>query len=100
MSQPSPPYAKGLEALKERLLLMGGLVESRLRVVVQALVDRNRDALTDGIAVDSRIDDLKSDLDNRCFTLLALCQPVATDLRTVVSTLKINTDFESIGHLS
>ena len=44
-----------------------------------------------------RIDDLQIEVDKRCFTLLALYQPVAVDLRTVVSALKINTDLERVG---
>jgi phosphate transport system protein len=100
MNQPAAPYAKGLEELKERLLLMGGAAEARLRAVVQALVDRNPDALVTPAPSDSEIDDLKIELDNQCFTLLALFHPVATDLRTVVSALKITTDFANIGHLA
>jgi phosphate transport system protein len=100
MNQPAPPYAKGLEELKERLLVMGGVAEARLRAVVQALLDRNPDTLADPAPSDSEIDVLKIELDKQCFTLLALFQPVATDLRTVVSALKITTDLENIGHLA
>jgi phosphate transport system protein len=49
------------------------------------------------IAGDSGIDDLQIEIDSRCFTLIALYQPVAIDLRTVVSALKINTDLERVG---
>ncbi len=49
------------------------------------------------IGGDSRIDDLQMEIDLRCFTLIALYQPVAIDLRTVVSALKINADLERVG---
>ena len=90
-------FVEELDDLKRRLLTMGGLAEERLRAVVQALVDRNVQTLADVVAGDSRIDDLQVEIDNRCFTLLALYQPVATDLRTVVSALKINADLERVG---
>jgi phosphate uptake regulator len=55
------------------------VAEARLRAVVQALVDRNPDALADSAPSNSEIDHLKIELDKQCFTLLALFQPVATD---------------------
>jgi len=86
-----------LEALKGRLLAMGGLAEERLRLALQGLVDRNHELLADVIAGDARIDELQMEIDERCFTLLALYQPVAVDLRAIVSTLKINADLERVG---
>ena len=97
MNQDRRHFAQELEELKGRLLTMGGLAEERLRTAMRALVDRNHELLADVIAGDSRIDDLQIEIDNRCFTLIALYQPVAIDLRTVVSVLKINTDLERVG---
>lgn len=97
MNQDRRHFAKELEELKERLRTMGGLAEDRLRTAMRALVDRNDELLADVIAGDSRIDDLQIEIDSRCFTLIALYQPVAIDLRTVVSALKINTDLERVG---
>jgi phosphate transport system protein len=97
MSQARRHFDEELEELKRRLLAMGGLAEERLRIAVRALVDRDRDRLADVIAGDSRIDDLQIEIDNRCFMLLALHQPVAVDLRTVVSMIKINADLERVG---
>ena len=81
MNQNRRHFAEELEGLKGRLLTMGGLAEERLRVAIRGLVDRNRESLADVIAGDSRIDALQIEIDDRCFTLLALYQPVATDLR-------------------
>ena len=97
MSQARRHFDEELEELKRRLLAMGGLAEERLHIAVRALVDRDRDTLADVIAGDSRIDDLQIEIDNRCFMLLALHQPVAVDLRTVVSMIKINADLERVG---
>jgi phosphate transport system protein len=100
MNQDHRHFAEKLEELKGRLLTMGGLAEERLRVVMRALVVRNPGWLQDVITGDSRIDDLQIDIDDRCFTLIALYQPVAIDLRTVVSALKINADLERVGDLA
>ena len=90
-------FTEELDALKGRLLTMGGLAEERLRLALQALVDRNHQLLAEVIAGDSRLDELQVEIDDRCFTLLALYQPVAVDLRTIVSVLKINADLERVG---
>jgi phosphate transport system protein len=100
MNQDHRHFADELDELRVRLLTMGGLAEERLRIAIQALVDRNHEALADVVTGDSRINDLQIEIDNRCFTLLALYQPVASDLRTVVSALKINADVERIGDLA
>jgi phosphate transport system protein len=92
-------FAAELEELKTRLLTMGGLAEERLRAAMRALVDRQPDALADVTSGDSRIDDLQIEIDDRCFKLIALYQPVAVDLRTIVSALKINDDLERVGDL-
>ncbi len=89
-----------LQLLKTRLLEMGGLAEERVRAAVQSLVERDRGAITTVIRGDEPINALHIEIDNRCFTLLALHQPMATDLRTIVAAVKINTDLERVGDLA
>ena len=79
---------------------MGGLAEERLRAAMRALVERDHEKLSDVISSDSRIDQLQIEIDDRCFTLMALHQPVAVDLRTIVSAVKINADLERVGDLA
>ena len=93
-------FAEELEELKQRLLVMGGLAEERLRQAVRALVDRNHDAIADVIAGDEAINRLHLEIDDRCFKLLALHQPMAVDLRTIVAVVKINSDLERVGDLA
>jgi len=100
MNQDSRHFLEELNELKNRLLMMGGLAEERLRLAVRALVDRDHDGLADVIAGDARIDELQVEIDDRCFKLIALYQPVAVDLRTIVSSLKINGDLERVGDLA
>jgi phosphate transport system protein len=52
------------------------------------------------MAGDEPINQLHIEIDNRCFRLLALYQPMATDLRAIVSAVKINTDLERVGDLA
>ncbi|HSC71398.1 MAG TPA: PhoU domain-containing protein, partial [Candidatus Methylomirabilis sp.] len=88
-----------LEHLKARLLEMGGLAEDRLRLAVRALTERDL-ALVDRVLTgDAAINQLHIEIDDRCFKLLALHQPMAVDLRAIVSAVKINTDLERVGDL-
>jgi phosphate transport system protein len=89
-----------LDALKERVLAMGGLAEERVRESVRGVKDRDVAALDAVLAGDAPINDLHIELDDRCFKLLALHQPMAADLRVVVAAVKINTDLERVGDLA
>ena len=89
-----------LERLKTRLLEMGGLAEEQVRLAVKGLVDRDRDLIDRVLAGDEPLNALHIEIDSRCFTLLALHQPMAIDLRAIVSAAKINTDLERVGDLA
>jgi phosphate transport system protein len=93
-------FAQELDELKQRLLVMGGLAEERVRVAMQALVDRDRDAIRDAIESDEPVNRMHLEIDDRCFKLLALHQPMAGDLRTIVAAVKINSDLERVGDLA
>jgi phosphate transport system protein len=93
-------FQEELEQLKERLLAMGGLAEERVREVVRCLTDRDVAALDAVLAGDQPINDLHIEIDDRCFKLLALHQPMAADLRVIVAAVKINTDLERVGDLA
>ena len=89
-----------LDRLKARLLEMGGLAEEKVRLAVKGLVDRDADVIDRVITGDEQVNALHVEIDNRCFTLLALYQPMAADLRTIVAAVKINTDLERVGDLA
>jgi phosphate transport system protein len=93
-------FAEELDALKQRLLIMGGLAEERVRVAMRALVDRDCELIVEVIQGDRALNNLHLEIDDRCFKLLALHQPVAVDLRTIVSAVKINSDLERVGDLA
>src|SRR5262245_53142408 len=93
-------FAEELEELKQRLLGMGDLAEERLRLAMRSLIERDRDLITEVIRGDEVINGLHLEIDDRCFKLLALHQPMAVDLRTIVSAVKINSDLERVGDLA
>ena len=93
-------FQEDLDALKERLLAMGGLAEERVREAVRALKDRDSGAIDAVLTGDEPINDLHMEVDDRCFKLLALHQPMAADLRVIVAAVKINTDLERVGDLA
>ena len=94
-------FQEELEALQERLLEMGGLAEERVRAAVHGLVAaRSGRSSTRCCAGDEPINELHIEVDNRCFKLLALHQPMAADLRAIVAAVKINTDLERVGDLA
>ena len=79
---------------------MGGLAEEQVRSAVQGLVAADIELLERCLVGDDPINTLHIDIDRRCFTLLALHQPMAKDLRTIVAAVKINTDLERVGDLA
>jgi phosphate transport system protein len=95
-----PHFREELEALQGRLLEMGGLAEERVRAAVQGLVSRDTALFAKVLHGDEPINQLHIEVDNRCFRLLALHQPMATDLRAIVAAVKINTDLERVGDLA
>jgi phosphate transport system protein len=93
-------FQEELEQLKRRLLEMGGLAEENVRLAVKGLVDRDHQLIDRVLLGDEPLNALHIEIDNRSFTLLALYQPMAADLRTIVAALKINTDLERVGDLA
>jgi phosphate transport system protein len=94
-------FQEELEQLKSRLLEMGGLAEERVRLAVKGLVERDHDVIDQVLlGGDEPVNKLHIEIDSRCFTLLALYQPMAADLRTIVAAVKINTDLERVGDLA
>lgn len=89
-----------LETLKARLLQMGGYAEERLQSAVRGLVERDPSVIERVLTGDQVINQLHIEIDDRAFKLLALHQPVAGDLRTIVAAVKINTDLERVGDLA
>ncbi|HKC13807.1 MAG TPA: phosphate signaling complex protein PhoU [Vicinamibacteria bacterium] len=90
-------FEEELQSLKNRLLTMGALVEERVHQAVRALIDRQLEEAEQVIRSDQDVNTLQIEIDDRCLKLLALQQPIATDLRLITAAMKINADLERIG---
>jgi phosphate transport system protein len=93
-------YEDELEQLKDRLLVMGGFAEERLRAAISAIVARDVRLAQEVVSGDEPLNLLHKEIDDRCFKLLALRQPMAVDLRRILAAVKINTDLERVGDLA
>jgi len=90
-------FEADLQALRERLLAMGSVAETMIHKSVTALVNRDEALVQAVLAHEEEMDLLCIEIDDRCFTLLALQQPMASDLRFLVAAIKINSDLERIA---
>jgi phosphate transport system protein len=90
-------FEREMQALKNRLLNMGAMVEERVHMAIQALMERNQGAAEAIVKGDVEVNELQIEIDDRCLKLLALQQPMASDLRLITSAMKINADLERIG---
>ena len=90
-------FHEELEALKQTLLAMGGLVEDQIRRVMRALLERDDDLAREVIDRDRQVNAYDVEVDEQCVQLLALHQPAASDLRFITTAMKIVTDLERIG---
>jgi phosphate transport system protein len=93
-------FSVELEELNQKLLQMGGLVESAIHRSVRSLIDQDRELAEEVIRDEPQINRIEMEIDGLATRLLALRQPVARDLRLLTAALKINTDLERIGDLA
>ena len=91
---------KAIESLKTRILALGALVEDSVSKALIAAEQRDTALAQQVIDGDTTIDMLEVEVEEECLKILALHQPVATDLRFIVAVLKINNDLERIGDLA
>jgi phosphate transport system protein len=86
-----------LESLKTSLIKMGSIVEENISNALQALLERNESLAKAVFENEERVNTLELEIDNAIIDLLALQQPVASDLRFIIAAQKINNDLERIG---
>ena len=100
MSKHSIHFETQIGNLRKMILSLGALVEEAVRDSLTALKERNMGLAKKVIQGDCKIDHMEVELEEECLKTLALHQPVANDLRLVVSVLKINNDLERIADLA
>ena len=93
----SKQYDADLEAIRSRVLEMGGLVEAQIRSALEALASGDRAISDEVIASDHRINGMEVSLDGDCSQVIVKRQPAANDLRLILAITKIVTDLERIG---
>jgi len=86
--------------LRRSLLSMGAIVEQRVTVIVDALIDSNLEIAESVKRGDDEIDQMEVAIEAQCMRLLALAHPVATDLRFVLAVIRISGELERIGDLA
>src|SRR4051812_48931514 len=94
------PLVAEIELLRNRILEMGGLVESALHNGIRSLRERDESLATEILASEPKINHFEMLIDESATRLLALHQPVAGDLRFVTAAIKINKDLERMGDLA
>ncbi|MGA2630393.1 MAG: phosphate signaling complex protein PhoU [Terriglobia bacterium] len=93
-------FQEELEDLKGRLLEMGGLVESAVYRSVLAVVEKDGEQAQQVLKNEARVNQMEIEIDELATRLLALQQPMATDLRFLTAAIKINNDLERMGDLA
>ncbi len=91
---------RDLENVKKKILGMGAMVEEATNKAITALVDRRPELAQEVMAGDDKIDELEVAIEEECLKILALHQPVATDLRFIIAVMKVNNDLERMGDLA
>jgi len=91
---------KATKKLTGELIQLSSLVEESVRLSINSLVERDIDLAKRVIKNDEIIDQKEIDIEEECLKIFALHQPVAIDLRRIVTILKINNDLERIGDLA
>lgn len=90
-------YDEELKKLSTLIVQMGGIAESQLAGAVEAVVKRDSDLAGEVVQSDTKIDAIRNQVDDLAIELLARRQPMANDLRLIVSALRISSEIERIG---
>jgi phosphate transport system protein len=90
-------YDEELRRLDNAITQMGGLAETQLASAIEAVTKRDSRLAADVVEADLRVDQLEQEIEGQALRLLALRQPMATDLRQILAALKTASDLERIG---
>ena len=93
-------FQEELDSLSAQIAQMGGLTEAQLSAAIEAVTRRDQQLAERTILEDQRIDALESEIEAHAVRMIALRQPMATDLREAIAAIKISIDLERIGDLA
>lgn len=94
---PRSSFDRHLHELQDELLILGSMVEKAIARSIKALKERDLELAKQIIADDAKINQKRLDIEERCIQLIVTQQPVASDLRVIISVLNIIVDLERIG---
>jgi phosphate transport system protein len=100
MSKMERPFDDELKSLKEKLLEMASRAEEQIALAVRGLKDRDEKLACQVLEREEAVNRLDIEIDEMAMRLLALRQPMATDLRFITSAMRIGSDLERIGDLA
>src|SRR5262249_42634759 len=93
-------FDEELTRLTNMIARMGGLTESQIGNAIQAVIKRDAELASNVVEADLEVDAIEREIDDQAVSMLALRQPMASDLRSVVSALRIASDVERIADYS
>jgi phosphate transport system protein len=88
---------RAMDKIKKEILSLGALVEDRFKKSIESIRTENLELAQWIIDTDYEVDEREIEVEEECLKILALYQPVATDLRLIVAVIKINNDLERIA---
>lgn len=86
-----------LTKLNKKILKLSTMVEERVRKAAQVIESKDQDTIQSLIVSDYEVDDMEVEIEEDCLKILALHQPVASDLRFLITVIKINNEMERIA---
>lgn len=89
-----------LTQLNKKLLKLSSMVEERVRIATQVIETKDQKVIQALIVSDYEIDDMEVEIEEDCLKILALHQPVASDLRFLIAVIKINNEMERIADIA
>lgn len=89
-----------LVKLRKKIMQLGTMVEERVRSATSAIITRDEAVIRQIILTDYEIDEMEVEIEEDCLKILALHQPVASDLRFIITVIKINNEIERIGDMA
>ena len=93
-------FHREIDRLKKKLLALSAIVEEDLAIALRSIRERDVELARRVIHTDADIDEMEIDVEEDCLKILALYHPVASDLRFIISVLKMNNELERIGDLA
>ena len=86
-----------LTKLNKKLLKLSTMVEERVRKAAQVIESKDQEIIQEIIVSDYQVDEMEIEIEEDCLKILALHQPVARDLRFLITVIKINNEMERIA---